>query len=128
MSIRVIGLYEVPGNPDVDLVEVEADRAPSNVDLGAFTQEQAGVDRANWQVPYDERYLNLDGTREIGTHWAMGWRPQAGQDEPATTRVVFFLHLLDSTRALSTPDGDVSLPKRQALPERLGFVDYEPVD
>ena len=62
--VKIVGVYTVSENPDVALVEVEIDRPPSSVDVGEFTQEESNVDRASWQVPYDERYLSIDGTRE----------------------------------------------------------------
>jgi hypothetical protein len=128
MTVRVVGVYPFPESPDVDLIEVEIDRPPSRVDVGGFTQEEANVDRANWQVPYDERYLSLDGTREIGQRWSMGWKPQSGIAEPPTTRLVFFFHFLDTDRMLGTPDGAVALTLREVLPERLTFLEYEPPD
>jgi hypothetical protein len=128
VSVGVVGVYKVPGSEDVALVEVEVDRPPSNVDVGKFTQEEPGIDQANWQVPYDERYLNADGTGEIGERWSMGWEPQPGVIEPATTRLVFFFHFLDSSRPLKSPDGDVPLPALSSLPARLTFVEYEPPD
>lgn len=128
MAINVLGVYTVPSSPDAHLVEVTVDRAPSGVDVGAFTQEDPNSDRANWQVPYDERYLDETGTREIGERWSMGWNPQPGVDEPATTRIVFFFHFLDPKRPLLTPDGEVTLPPPRSLPDRLAFVEYEPPD
>ena len=127
MTTRLIGVYEVPNNPDVSLIEVEVDRSPSRVDVGGFTQEDPGQDRSSWQVPYDERYLDESGSHEIGERW-LGWTPEPGADEPAGTRLVFFFHFLDMTRPLMTPDGDTALPSRTSMPSRLGFVDYEPPD
>ena len=128
MSVSVIGVYTVPDHEDVALVEVGVDRRPSMVDVGQFTQQDPGVDQANWQVPYDERYLNSDGTHEIGERWAIGWDPQPGVVEPATTRLVFFFHFLDSSRPLIGPDGEVRLPTPMAMPARLAFVEYEQPD
>ena len=128
VSVTVIGVYNVPDTEDVALVEVDVDRSPSGVDVGTFTQEDPGVDQANWQVPYDERYLNADGTREIGERWATGWDPQPGVVEPATTRLVFFFHFLDSSRPLKSPDGDIPLPAPSSMPARLSFVEYEAPD
>ena len=127
MAVEVLGVYAVPGNPDVSLIEVTVDRPPSGVDVGDFTQEDPNSDRENWQVPYDERYLNSDGTQEIGERWE-SWRLKPGSEEPPTTRLVFYIHFLVSGRVLLTPDGDVALPPAQALPSRLAFVEYEPPD
>ncbi len=128
MAVTIIGVYSVPASTDVSLVEVGVDRPPSQVDVGSFTQEDPNVDQSTWQVPYDERYLSLDGAREIGERWSTGWEPQPDVEEPSTTRVVFFMHFLDPNFALITPDGKVALPARQSPPQRLAFVDYEPPD
>lgn len=128
MAVEVVGVYEVPDNPDASLVEVTSDRSPSGIDLTGFTQEVPNVDRAEWQVPYDERYLNEDGTEEIGERWAMGWKPQPGVQEPETSRLTFFMHFLDPERPLITPDGEASLPERSAVPGRLAFIEYESPD
>ena len=93
MSVAIIGVYPFPESPDVDLIEVEIDRPPSSVDVAAFTQEEPDVDRANWQVPYDERYLSLDGTREIGQRWAMGWNPLVSTSPPRRDSYSFFICL-----------------------------------
>ena len=128
MAIEVVGVYEVPNNPDASLVEVRADRPPSGIDVTGFTQEVPNVDRAEWQAPYDERYLNSEGTLEIGERWAMGWKPQRDVREPATSRLTFFMHNLDRNRPLITPDGQASLPDRVPIPERLAFIEYESPD
>ncbi len=128
VTVKIVGVYSVPGSGDVSLVEVDVDRPPSSVDIAKFTQEEPDVDRANWQVPYDERYLSGDGTREIGERWAMGWHPQPGVDEPPTTRLVFYFHFLDAHRPLITPDGEAPLPNPEPPPDRLSFVEYEPPD
>jgi hypothetical protein len=131
VAVEVVGAYTVPDNPDVCLIELTIDAPPSTVDVGGFTQEDPRLDPSSWQVPYDERYLSQDGTREIGERWER-WidtlRHSAKQDEPSTTRMVFFFHFLDSNRPLSTPEGEVSLPSIQTMPERLSFVEYEPPD
>ena len=134
MAARIVGVYSIPGHADVALVEVEVDRPPSEVNVGEFTQESsigplkrlvAGLlsghdpkDRANWQAPYDERYLSADGTREM----------QPSDEVPLTTRLVFFFHFLDTRREFITPDGAVAVPPVQQLPARLAFVEYEPPD
>ena len=128
MAVEVLGVYEVPDHPDAVLVEALIDRQPSAIDVASFTQADPNADRSNWQVPYDERYLNADGTGEISQRWATGWSPLPGVAEPATTRLVFFFHFLDPTRPLLTPDGEVPLPAANAMPPRLEFVEYESPD
>jgi hypothetical protein len=128
MAVSIVGVYPVPRNPDVDLVEIEIDRPPSKVDLDKFTQEDQNVDRSSWQVPYDERFLNSDGTDEISERWAVGWSARPGVKEARTTRLVFFFHFLDAKRPLVTPDGKVALPSRTKRPSRLAFLKYEPPD
>jgi hypothetical protein len=127
VSTTIVGVYKVPRRKDVALVEVVVNRAPSKVDVGKFTQAERGVDQADWQVPYDERYLNVDGTKEIGERWE-SWHRKPGVKEPTTARIVFFFHFLDSHRPFITPDGEAALPPQTSLPARLAFVTYEPPD
>jgi hypothetical protein len=124
MAIEIAGVYEVDGAPDVSLVEVIDNEArPSELHLGGFTQEEAGQPRSNWQSPYMEQYLDAVGERRLSEPFDL-----PDEDEPPT-RVAFFLHFLDTSRPLITPQGDLPLPPRSSMPQRLrGEIEYEPVD
>jgi hypothetical protein len=122
-SVEVVGVYGVPGEPVVHLVEVVVDRRPSEVDVGAFTQEEPGSPREDWQVPWMEHYLNADGTRLAAEVF------EVPDDDVGPTRLAFFLHFLAFDRSLITPFGEVELPAPRSMPGRLvGKVEFEPVD
>lgn len=122
-SVNVVGVYGVPEEPDVYLVEVVVDRRPSEVDVGAFTQEEPGSPREDWQVPWMEHYPNADGTELAAEVF------EVPDDDAAPTRLAFFLRFLAFDRPLITPFGELELPAPQPMPGRLvGKVEFEPVD
>lgn len=69
---------------------------PKNIDIGQFTQAKEGVDRLNWQIPWDEKYLNEEGTIITGD-WLNS--PKNTLD---FTRLAFFLHHIDFKKPLVT--------------------------
>jgi hypothetical protein len=121
-SVVVVGVYEVAGGADAHLLELVAEVPPDEFDLGAVTQEEPGQPQENWQAPWLERYLDPSGERVLTEPFD---EPPAGL---ATTRVVFFLHLLSFERPLLTPGGPVELVPARPVPDRLASVEYEPVD
>lgn len=98
----IVGIHPIQAEEPVHLIEmrVAADAGP--IDWSAITQRIEGIDRAYWQLPYDERQIPLHPGR-----WC------------------FFLHYLDPSRPLSTPWGDIALPKATPVPEHLRFIRYE---
>jgi hypothetical protein len=104
----------------VHLIEAEVDARPTDVDVGRFTQEDPALPQAFWQVAYEERYLNEDGTEA-------GYSPRDAPDA-APPRLAFFLHFIDFDRPIRTPAGDVMLPPPQPTPDRLKQIEYEEVD
>jgi hypothetical protein len=119
-SARMIGAYRVRSSEPCHLVELEITGVSSQIDLSEITQEVPGQPRSNWQVPYDEQYLDVSGKRPIDPS-----KPWAQPQEP-DFRLVFFFHYLDFDEPLLTPFGDIELPKPKRKPRRLGFVRYEP--
>jgi hypothetical protein len=119
VRVEPIGVYPVDSPESCHLIEMWL-RGDGEVDFGGFTQEVPGQDRSSWQVAYDEWLLNEEGT--------------AGQLAPfpgpvrwdGDLRVAFFFHYLDGTRPLLSLCGPVALPPQSPLPERLGFIEYEP--
>ena len=120
MRADPVGIYLVNSTEPCFLVELWLRDVVEPIDFGEFTQEIPGQPRDNWQVPWDERILNDDGT--------------AGESAPfpgplqarGNVRVAFFFHYLDATRPLLSPCGPIALPPSTRLPERLRFIDYEP--
>jgi hypothetical protein len=123
VEIEVLGAYVVPGHPDVCLIEIRADVAPSELDVGAITQEDPNLPEDSWQATWHEHYLSPEGDEVIGE-----WLSEP-IDDPGPTRLAFFLHRVDFERPLLTQFGPVPLPPPTAMPKRLRrIVDYEQVE
>jgi hypothetical protein len=120
-QVTVEGVYEVPDHADVHLIELTVDVPASQVDPGKFTQEVPGQPQSEWQVAWDEWYLDPDSGQPLG---------QSPMDAAgmARTRLAFFLHSMDRSRPLVTPFGPIELPTPTAAPTRLSPIGYEPVD
>jgi hypothetical protein len=121
-DVEVIGTYEVPTAENALLIEVAAAVAPSELDVGAFTQEEPGQPRENWQAPWMEQWLDESGENILTEPF------DAPPENLTTSRLVFFLHYVALDRPLVTPAGEVPLPAPLQLPSRLQAVEYDPVD
>ena len=84
------------------LIEVQVEPPAAEVDWLEVTQPIAGVDRSDWQAPYDEQPVDEEGGR-----WA------------------FFLHEVLFDAELSTPVGPRKLPAVTAIPTHLAGIRYE---
>ncbi len=112
-EINLIGVYSVGGQTDVHLIEIEIKAKHTDIDISEFTQSQDGVDRLDWQTPWDEKYLNDQGTEIIGDWLDL---PKVLTD---TTRLIFFFHLIDFNKPLLTPFGAIDLKRPASMPYRL---------
>jgi len=63
-ELQVIGVYKIKENADVHLVELIIPTTPSDVQVEDITQELPNQPKDNWQVAYDEHYLNLKGLKK----------------------------------------------------------------
>ncbi len=104
-KLKILGVYKVEDCTNVHLIEIQY--RGDSIDIDKFTQEIESEDKSNWQVIYDEQFLNEEGTEIIAT-------PTKG-----TIRVVFFFHYLNFNKFLITPEGDQKLPNETKMPERL---------
>ena len=121
-AINIIGVYNVPMEPDVRLVEICVACPPTQLDVGKFTQREDGVKESNWQAAYNEHYLNENGTEVIGK---FGVAPT----DAASTRLVFFLYFLNINEPLLSQFGELPLPSETQLPQRLeSIIDFEAAD
>ena len=94
------------------LIEALIQEADKRFRLSDFTQPLAGVQRDNWQAPWAEGVLSVDGESRLETRWS----------EPPTNktfRVAFFLHYWKPDVPLLTSYGEVQCPPVQEMPERL---------
>ena len=122
-KITIIGVYPMSDNEDVHLIEATINVPASQFDVGDFTQEIPSEPEENWQVAYDEHYLNQTGTQVIGDFIS---KPT---DEEEITRLAFFLYFVNFAQPLQTPFGSVPLPKPRSMPERLTkIIEFEDAD
>lgn len=118
--VKFIGLYSVPNNPDVTLIELIINKKADAFDLIEFTQEAKNLPRSSWQVPFSEKYLSLDGESIIGDDFKL---PKSLTD---VTRLTFFIYFLDSSKPLITPFGHFELPGKQKQPDRIkALIEFE---
>jgi hypothetical protein len=120
MDIDIVGVYPVDAKEPCHLVELWVRGLAGVLDFGQFTQELPGQPRSNWQVAYDERVLNDDGTGALGHRFPFQVACKGD------LRVGFFFHYLDVSRPLLAPTGSIQLPKPTEMPARLEFFNYEP--
>ncbi len=119
-ELNLIGVSTVDGQTDVHLLELDINAKHTDIEIGEFTQRQDGVNRLNWQTPWDEKYLNEQGT-EITGDWF-----NAPENITDTTRLAFFLHFIDFGKSLTTPFGEINLKQPKSMPERLSsIINYE---
>lgn len=121
-AIRLIGVYPVAEAENVYLVELWISAPPRQVDLSRFYQQGPRQKETDWQVPYDERYLNTDGTEVLGDFFSRDTIP--GEE----TRLAFCLYTEDPGLPLNTPWGDISLAETKPMPERLQNLEFLPMD
>ena len=112
-TLKLLGLYYVEENKDVTLVELVIGKKAVEFDLGEFTQELEHMPRLNWQAPFGEKYLSLDGEIIIGDDSNL---PKLLTD---TTRLAFFFYFLDPSKSLLTPFGPLQLEGKQKQPARI---------
>jgi hypothetical protein len=84
------------------VIEIRLDPADAEFDWAEFAQSQDGVPESEWQVAYDEQPID-----EAAGTWA------------------FFLHGVDTRRALETPVGPRRLPAPSPCPDHLRHITYE---
>ena len=120
MNVQIIGVYAIDASEPCHLVELQITNHFGELEFGQFTQEWLGKERSSWQVPWDERIINDEGTQD-----AMGRFPQNVKVH-GQIRVVFFFHYLNLDRPLITPAGRIRIPDAKVLPARLKFMQYDP--
>jgi hypothetical protein len=120
MVIDVLGIYPVEAPEPCHIIELMIRGHVGVLDVGAFTQERPGQPRSNWQVPWDERVLSTDGTKDL-----LGQFPVRIASDGTALRLAFFFHYLDFDRPLITPAGELALRDPEDKPDRLAFLNYE---
>ena len=122
--VEIIGVHPIQAAEPCHLVELWVRGSEAEFNVGKFTQVEPGQPQANWQVPYGEKILNISGTGILADAWEIRGReldPWMGD-----VRIAFFFHYLKPHKPLITPFGNAALPVPSGLPERLGFMVYDP--
>jgi len=113
-ELNIIGVYAIPEEQEVKLIEIVINCPPSKIDAGMFTQPEYDIPKSSWQVAYDEHFLNVDGTEIIGRY---------GDNEILDgipfTRIAFFLYFVDFDKPLLSQFGEHQLPVESPIPDRL---------
>ena len=112
-SPQLIGIYRAENIPDVYLIELIMNIHANDVDVSSFTQRDDSIPKEDWQVAYDEHFLNEDGTKVIGTF--IDHSKLAG----AKTRVAFFMYFVDIGKPLISQYGETLLSEPTPMPERF---------
>ncbi len=119
-QINLLGVYSVPEKQEVYLLEFMIKTPPENIVVDEFTQVLVGLDRSNWQVPWDEKYLDESGQEIIGD-WL-----EIPKGHQGNSRFTFFFHHLNFDLSFTTPFGEVDLIEVSELPKRLSsLIHYE---
>jgi len=124
-SIELVGVYNVSELSNIHLVElIVVNIAPKSINIHSFTQEDKMLSKDNWQVAYDEHYLNLQGDRVIGR-----FGEQNNLQLENNTRIAFFMYYIDFNKPLLSQYGEIILTNPINIPERLlKIIDFEAID
>ena len=101
MPFVILGVHPIVAIEPCFLIEVKL-RETHDYQWTKVTQEVPGSPKDAWQVPWDERPLDVDKC-----HWA------------------FFFHYLDLNKPLLTPDGPIAIPIPTSVPHHLKHIVYE---
>ncbi len=119
-NITVIGCYFVDPDP-WRLIELRVDGADIPFRVDDFRLPIPYEPISDWQAPYDEHLLDLDGTKELANTLIISKRPEI---LTGNLRLCFFMFVI-SKGSLLTPFGPVKLPPHTRKPERLSFIKFE---
>lgn len=119
-KVEVIGVYKVDTEESVYLIELMIDDKPSNIDVSKIMLIDEELDENDWQVAFDEYYLNPEGTEVIGDYCDLP------EDDTDKTRICFFMYLFDFDKPITTQYGIINLPKSKKMPRRLSeIIEFE---
>jgi hypothetical protein len=120
MNFDIIGVYPVGAPEPCYLIELWVRGLDGAFDLPQITQAILDQPESYWQVPYDTKFLNEDGTALIGEQFLY---TITGKGD---FRIAFFFHYLDFSKPLLSSAGPLKLPEPSERPSRIQFFEYEP--
>ena len=111
-------------NASCFLVEMTVAVPPAELALDDFCMPDPTLAEDAWQVPYQEQYLNADGTERICELF------EVPESDVPFCRVAFFIYKTAlENPMLSTPYGTFPLTATEPLPERLrAIVEFDEED
>ena len=118
-SVEIIGVHKVKATQPCHLIEIIIHNSSDVIDMSLFTQEIPSIEGSSRQVPYDDMFLNVDGTEIIGDVMLDGYEKQYWTGD---IRIAFFFHYLDFLKPLKTPFGYLKLPGVTKKPNRLNIM------
>lgn len=95
------------------VLEVMVTNPDASFDIGKFIQPDPAKSERFWQVAWNEKFLTPDGDALIALNRTQKL-PYVSQ-----YRVVFVIHYWQPNQPLQSSYGELALPARQPLPERL---------
>ena len=103
IGAKILGVYNIRADELVCLIELELHGNLKTFKIDEITQEDESLPRMNWQVAYDEQWL---------------------ERRECYGRIAFFFHRLDQTKPLLTSFGPLTLPDRTEAPGYLEHIRY----
>ena len=101
------------------LVEMALNISSEEIDWDSIVVPDEELDESDWQCPYMEQYLNVDGTEKICETY------DEPEEEVNHCRIAFFIYK-EGSRTLRTPYGDFDLTNVEKLPKRLkNIIEFE---
>ena len=107
--IEILGIHRVEAAEPCHLIELVVRNSGGRFDIGSFTQEIPDQPQDNWQVPWDEVFLDSAGESVVSSRFST-----------RDVRIAFFFHYLDHQRPLITPFGNVDVPDENATTGQAG--------
>lgn len=122
-TIQVLGVYPIEAPEPCHLVEIMIRKCDGVIDFSQITQQQPGEPLANWQVPWMESFLDAKGEKLLSEPFQATERSESWHGD---VRLVFYFHYLNLKESITTPIGNVDLPRPTSLPPRLSkILSYE---
>jgi len=124
-TVEIIGVYPVVAEEPIHIIEILVKNSKGIFDLSEFTQDIHAQSKESWQVPWDEKLLDIDGRKVVADDLLLSKKHQLWIGD---IRIIFFFHYLDFSKPLMTPFGFVNIPEEKPRPERLSQINYESPD
>lgn len=117
---KLIGCYIY--NNEWLLVEMIIDDNANDICLDKFIVSSKQTKKENWQCPYLEQFLNIDGMSKICDIY------DVPNNDEKSSRITFFIYETND-KLLQTPYGSFDISNKESLPDRLkSIIEFEEAD